>query len=140
MLLERPALDVILKCAGEAYPDECCGAMVGTGRDAVRSVREAWPIENTAPSPGRRYVVAPEDYRRVERRAREAGVELVGFYHSHPDAPAAPSAFDLAHAFPGFSYVIISVGAQGPGAITSWRLRDDRSTFDSEEVTWQPES
>ena len=69
-----------------------------------------------------------------ERRASELGAELLGFYHSHPDHPARPSQYDLDHAFPTFSYIIVSVRGGTPEDMTSWRLRDDRSAFDPEEL------
>ena len=67
---------------------------------------------------------------KTERRASELGAELLGFYHSHPDHPARPSQYDLDHAFPTFSYIIVSVRGGTPEDMTSWRLRDDRSAFD----------
>jgi proteasome lid subunit RPN8/RPN11 len=78
--------------------------------------------------------VRPDDYRVAEKRAREAGLDLLGFYHSHPDHPARPSQFDLDHAWPSFSYVIVSVMAGEDKLLTSWRLQEDRSAFDEESV------
>ena len=75
-----------------------------------------------------------DDYRGAEKRAREAGLELLGFYHSHPDHPARPSQYDLDHAWPSFSYVIVSVMAGEDKLLTSWRLKEDRSAFDEEPV------
>ena len=63
------------------------------------------------------------------------GAELLGFYHSHPDHPARPSQYDLDHAWPFFSYIIVSVRAGVPEDMTSWRLREDRSAFDQEDLT-----
>ena len=71
---------------------------------------------------------------KTERRASELGAELLGFYHSHPDHPARPSQYDLDHALPTFSYIIVSVRGGTPEDMTSWRLRDDRSAFDPEEL------
>ena len=73
---------------------------------------------------------------KTERRAAELGAELLGFYHSHPDHPARPSQYDLDHAFPTFSYIIVSVRDGTPEDMTSWRLRDDRSAFDPEELNY----
>jgi proteasome lid subunit RPN8/RPN11 len=72
----------------------------------------------------------------AERRASELGADVIGFYHSHPDHPARPSQYDLDHAWPFMSYVIVSVLAGVPGAMTSWRLREDRSVFDPERLTY----
>lgn len=116
----------------ETYPHECCGALLG--RDGATS--EAFPLPNTTDEgPRRRFMVRPEDYRVAEQRAAAFGLELLGFYHSHPDHPARPSQYDLDHAWPVFSYVIVSVRDGEPMEMTSWRLRDDRSAFDEEVLT-----
>jgi len=115
----------------ETFPHECCGAMLG--RDGV--VREAFALPNTTKEgPRRRFLVRPDDYRVAEKRAREAGLDLLGFYHSHPDHPAKPSQYDLDHAWPSFSYVIVSVMAGEDKHLTSWRLKDDRSAFEEESI------
>src|SRR4029434_591394 len=90
----------------------------------------------TDEGPRRRFLVRPQDYRDAERRASELGGELLGFYHSHPDHPARPSQYDLDHAWPYFSYVIVAVRAGEPEDMTSWRLREDRSEFDQESLTY----
>ena len=116
----------------EAYPHECCGALFG--RDGV--VRASFALPNTTEEgPRRRFMVSPLDYREAERQASIAGGELLGFYHSHPDHPARPSQYDLDHAWPFFSYIIVAVRAGVPEDMTSWRLREDRSAFDPEELT-----
>jgi proteasome lid subunit RPN8/RPN11 len=80
----------------------------------------------------RRFLIGPDEYRAAEAHASETGGDVIGFYHSHPDHPAVPSAFDLEHAWPNLSYVIVSVRAGRPEEARSWRLRGDRSTFDEE--------
>ena len=116
----------------ETYPHECCGAMLG--RDRV--VTEACALPNTTEEgPRRRFLVRPGDYRAAEERASRQGVELLGFYHSHPDHPARPSQYDLDHAWPVFSYVILSVAGGAPEEMTSWRLSDDRERFEEETLT-----
>jgi proteasome lid subunit RPN8/RPN11 len=113
----------------EAYPHECCGALLGHDDVAV----EAYALPNTtSEGPRRRFLVSPDDYRSTEARATARGLTLLGFYHSHPDHPACPSQYDLDHAWPVFSYVILSVRNGEPADLTSWRLRDDRSAFDEE--------
>jgi proteasome lid subunit RPN8/RPN11 len=127
------AVDAAIRAHGrETFPHECCGAMLGKdGR-----VSEAFRLPNTTDEgPRRRFLVRPEDYRVAEQRARESGLDLLGFYHSHPDHPARPSQYDLDHAWPFFSYVIVSVMAGEDKLMTSWRLRDDRSEFDQEQLT-----
>ena len=113
------------------YPNECCGALIGT--DNV--VGECFSLPNTTEEgPRRRFLVSPDDYRAAERRATKSGHELIGFYHSHPDDQARPSQYDLDHAWPVFAYVIIAVEKGEPGAMTSWRLRGDRSAFDEARI------
>ncbi|OGF13075.1 MAG: hypothetical protein A2W00_12145 [Candidatus Eisenbacteria bacterium RBG_16_71_46] len=118
-----------------AYPEEGCGVLLGRESEVGREVVRAIMISNrNRDSRGNRYLIAPEEFLRAERQGREAGLDVVGFYHSHPDHPALPSAFDLEHAWPYYCYVIVSVERGAAGGLTSWRLRDDRSRFDSEPV------
>jgi proteasome lid subunit RPN8/RPN11 len=123
---------VIVQDAQRSYPDECCGAMFGAPGDAV----EAMPLVNvTSGERRRRFLVGVDEYRTAERHADETGRPLIGFYHSHPDHPAEPSAFDLEHAWPNLSYVIVSVAAGQAGIMRSWRLRADRSRFEEETLS-----
>jgi proteasome lid subunit RPN8/RPN11 len=140
--LAADALAAIRRHGAAGYPLECCGALIGAEVGAgERRVSEAWALTNAAVStPERRFTVAPEDYRRAEARALASGAVLLGFYHSHPDAPARPSLEDLAHAWPNLDYVIVSVERGQAGEISCWRLREDRSGFDREDITWPTES
>ena len=124
--------DAIRRHGAETYPDECCGALIG--RDGVVTATFALP-NTTEEGPRRRFLVRPDDYRQAEKHARDAGGDLLGFYHSHPDHPARPSQYDLDHAWPFFSYIIVSVQNGAPQDMTSWRLREDRSAFDQEDLT-----
>ena len=115
----------------EAYPHECCGALIG--RDGI--VTSTAPLPNvTDEGPRRRFRVSDKDYLTVQRAADAGGDDLIGFYHSHPDHPAVPSQYDLDHAFPSFAYVIVAVGNGEAGDLRSWTLRDDRSAFDEQAV------
>ena len=116
-----------------AYPDECCGVLLGP-KDGT--VSDTWRLDNTTDlERRRRFLIGPDDYRRAEARAAERGLDIVGFYHSHPDHPAEPSAFDLAHAWPNLSYAIVSIRGGVPREMRSWRLRADRSGYDEESIT-----
>ena len=117
----------------ETFPHECCGALIGKGDTVTHAV--ALP-NTTDEGPRRRFMVRPSDYRTAEQQASALGGELLGFYHSHPDHPARPSQYDLDHAWPFFSYIIVAVRAGVPEDMTSWRLRDDRSAFDQETLTY----
>ena len=137
LVLRVGVADAIRRHGTETYPNECCGALIGRDGEAV----SAYALPNTTEEgPRRRFLVRPDDYRDAERRAAEQGAELLGFYHSHPDHPARPSQYDLDHAWPFFSYVIVSIRAGVPQDMTSWRLRDDRTTFDQEDLTYEHDS
>ena len=125
-------VDAAIRAHGrEAYPHECCGALIGRGG----VVTSTSPLPNvTDEGPRRRFRVSDQDYQAVQRAADAAGEDLVGFYHSHPDHPAVPSQYDLDHAFPSFAYVIVSVMAGLDADLRSWTLKDDRSAFDEQAV------
>jgi cysteine synthase B len=130
--LPEAALQAIRKHGARTYPDECCGALLGP---QAGHVTEAYALDNTFPdTQRRRFLVGPDEYRRAEKRATETGLSLLGFYHSHPDHPAEPSAFDLDHAWPNMSYLIVSVRGGQPKEARSWRLKVDRSAFEEEFV------
>lgn len=115
--------------ARDAYPHECCGAMFGTTSDGVRVV-STLPLPNTTEEgPRRRFLVQPRDYQVAEREADARSLELLGFYHSHPDHPAVASAHDLAHAWPSFHYVIVSVVSGRVAETRNWKLDEDRARF-----------
>jgi proteasome lid subunit RPN8/RPN11 len=124
------------------YPDEICGFLLGTQADGAKTVREVVPVDNKweeTDERRRRFMIAPEDFLRQERRAREAGWEILGFYHSHPDHPARPSETDREAAWPGYSYVIQSVRDARATEVHSWRLQDDREGYDEELIVTNDE-
>ncbi|GJM44061.1 MAG: Mov34/MPN/PAD-1 family protein [Gemmatimonadota bacterium] len=123
------------------YPNECCGALLGSAQGDRRIVRSTLRIENArADAAHHRFLITDQDYLAAEAHATSAGVSLLGFYHSHPDHPARPSQYDLDHAFPWFSYVILAVANGRPGALTSWRLSEDRTEFLPEPTLHPPQS
>lgn len=133
----QSVVDAVARHGAEAYPNECCGALIAIDGEVV----DAWPLPNTTQEGARRrFLVSPADYRAAEARADAIGGTLAGFYHSHPDHPARPSQHDLDHAWPNLTYVIVAVAAGVPGAITCWRLRDDRSSFDQRDLQWPTKS
>jgi proteasome lid subunit RPN8/RPN11 len=136
MLLLPKNMEQKLRAHGaKDYPNECCGAMLGTETSVGRAVRALYPLTNRRDdSPRNRFSITPEDFRAAEREASERGLDLLGWYHSHPDHPAQPSEFDREHAWPWYSYVIVSVEAGTARDLTSWRLDDDRSKFQPEPV------
>jgi proteasome lid subunit RPN8/RPN11 len=135
----RLSSDIAAKIRGhgaETYPHECCGALLG--REVAEDLREIaalFPLVNRRDdSPRNRFSVTSEDVRDAEKAARQQGLDVVGWYHSHPDHPAAPSQYDQDHAWPWYSYIIVSVANGEPQHMTSWRLADDRSKFTTEDL------
>ncbi len=131
---ERAAMEAH---ARETYPEECCGILLGSagpGRKAVRSTIAIRNAEEDA-SRRRRYTISPRDILEAEKEARRAGTEIVGFYHSHPDVPAVPSATDLREAtWPALSYVIVCVRGGAIDGMRSWTLAEDRSAMNEEPI------
>jgi proteasome lid subunit RPN8/RPN11 len=118
-----------------AYPEECCGALLGRSDEGAARVEVVRPIANVrADERRRRFLVDPREYLAAERAARERGLELLGFYHSHPDHPAEPSRFDRLHAWPNLHYAILAVSAGEPRELTSWLLTEDRAAMRPERV------
>ena len=126
MRLSKAALDEMLAHARETHPAECCGALAGRVVSGdVKEVVRLEPAVNRRTDDPHRYLIAPEDSRRLEKQLKSEGLEIVGYYHSHPDHPAVPSAFDADHAWPWYSYVIVRVD-RGRGAdLASWVLEND---------------
>jgi len=124
----------------ETYPHECCGALLGReelvdGRKIVREILALYPLVNRRDdSPRNRFSVTSEDVRAAEKAAGGKELEVVGWYHSHPDHPARPSEYDREHAWPWYSYIIVSVANGKPEEMTSWRLHDDREEFSAESI------
>lgn len=119
----------------ETYPRECCGALLGREDEAGREVMHLLPLANRREdAPYNRFSIAAADVRAAEQAARARGIALLGWYHSHPDHPARPSAYDLEHAWPWYSYLILSVEGGRPQQMASWRLADDRRQFLPEEL------
>ncbi len=119
----------------ETYPHECCGAILGRDGEGAREVLDLMPLANRRDdSPRNRFEVTSDDVRLAEKAARGQRLELIGWYHSHPDAPARPSEYDREHAWPWYSYIIVRVQSGQPRDMNSWRLRDDRSAYDVEAI------
>jgi proteasome lid subunit RPN8/RPN11 len=137
----------IRRHGAETYPNECCGALLG--RDAnfpegpvrAREVSDVLPLVNRRDdSPQSRFSVAPADVIAADKAARSRGLEIIGWYHSHPDHPAKPSEYDRENAWPWYSYLIVSVQAGIPQEMTSWRLKDDRNEYWQETVEIRTEA
>jgi proteasome lid subunit RPN8/RPN11 len=135
--------DKIRAHGAQTYPHECCGALLGkdmeiADRQVFREIHALHPLVNRREdSPNNRFSVTSQDVLDAEKAARQQGLEVVGWYHSHPDHPARPSQYDRDHAWPWYSYIIVSVANRIPEEMTSWRLADDRTEFEVEEIGLQ---
>ncbi len=127
-----------IKSHGErTYPNECGGMLIGHfASDGEKSVIELLPMENAMDKAEQhnRVLILPKDVMRAERYAREKKLDVVGYYHSHPDCPAVPSQYDLDHALPVWSYIIVSVVEGKAAEMFSWEMEADRSKFNEEEI------
>ena len=129
-------LDQIRAHGVRDYPYECCGLLLGRFGAEGKVVRETYPISNAREESAKRnrFLIEPEELMRGERYAREHDLEVVGFYHSHPDSQAVPSQYDLEHAWPMYSYIIVSTRAAEATDLFSWEQEPDRSKFNQEEI------
>ena len=118
------------------YPYECCGLMLGKFNEGRKSVIEIYPISNAREEEAKRnrFLIRPEELMRGEKYARAQGLDVVGFYHSHPDDVAVPSQYDLEHAWPTYSYIVMSVQQGRTVDLRSWEMEADRSRFNEEEI------
>lgn len=117
----------------QAYPEEGAGFLVG----AEGRVKRILPLSNAREESARhnRYLITAEEYAKAEATADSLGLSLIGVFHSHPDHPNRPSEFDREWAQPFFSYVITSVQSGKAVESRSWKLTEDRSKFEEEEIT-----
>ena len=117
------------------YNAECCGAIFGKPENGSVNIIELLEFNNEhSDNMERRYLISPKQYMQSERTASEKKLDLLGFYHSHPDHPAKPSQFDTDHAFPNFIYMIVSVQKGKAEDLTSWKLLEDRTGFEELEM------
>jgi len=122
--IDQAGLAEICCHAEQAYPHECCGILLGQFEGDARRVTTVIRCANACnDSPHNRFEIDPRELIRFQREARERGMDIVGFYHSHPDHPSAWSPTDLADAYWfGCSYLITSVVQGKAGPISSFEL------------------
>jgi len=122
------------------YPYECCGLMLGKFADGGKRILEIYPISNAREEAAKRnrFLIQPEELMRGEKYARAQGVDVIGFYHSHPDDVAVPSQYDLEHAWPTYSYIVMAIEKGRAADLRSWEMEADRSRFNAEEITTPP--
>jgi proteasome lid subunit RPN8/RPN11 len=127
---------VMLAHARDAYPDECCGAMLGRVVEASKLVTAALPLENVFPGTRRqRYQLRPEDLLGVEHEGRRRGLKLIGIYHSHPDREAYFSPVDLHNSCPWYSFLVLSIRRGEFDHARCWRPDAGQTRAEEEELT-----
>ena len=123
--------------AQQTYPNECCGAMLGSTDDGVKLVREALPLRNAFEgAQAARYELHPEDLLAADRAARERKMELIGIYHSHPDCDAYFSQTDLKNSCPWYSFVVLSIQSGKFHHANSWLPNAEQTAAEKEELTY----
>ena len=118
------------------YPMECCGLLLGKISNDEKIVIQILKAKNEREQQQQhnRFLISPRTMFDSQKIARANKMDILGFYHSHPDAEACPSKFDLDHAWPFYAYVILSVKKGKTKTMTCWKLSKDRSIFESEEI------
>ncbi|HEY6329057.1 MAG TPA: M67 family metallopeptidase [Blastocatellia bacterium] len=153
--IKQSELDDIKRHGEATYPHECCGFLIGTSEEGLNILHQTLPADNEWPdqphpsSPGssaqlagdapaktesqrNRYLITPEQWKRADAHARSQRLAIIGYYHSHPDRPAAPSGFDLDHScWPGESYIIVSI-QEGRAADINSFAKPDYTHFEKE--------
>jgi proteasome lid subunit RPN8/RPN11 len=137
--LTEQVYDTIRRHGEETYPHECCGVLLGRSEDGVNEVEEAVRAGNArTDSAHNRYQIAPQELVKIQRLGRERGLDIVGFYHSHPDHPAQWSMTDFAEAhWLGCSYVITAVEKGAARQTNSFLLtgtNEEDKSFENERV------
>ena len=133
LILSKDLVEQINAHVEDAYPGEGAGFLLGGDGE----VKEIFALPNAREEESRhnRFLLTPEDYLKAEMKAMELGVDLIGVFHSHPDCPNVPSEYDREWAQPFFSYIITRVDEGKAVNHRSWRLVEDRSKYDEEEIT-----
>lgn len=119
------------------FPNEGGGFLLGELSNGDVVIKDITQVENIFEEEEQyhRYAMTPQDWMRLEDEADEKGLSLVGYYHSHPNAPAIPSDYDRDHALPNFVYIITSVQSGKAVDMRAWQLKADRSAFDAETLS-----
>ena len=125
----------------QTYPYECCGFLLGSRDGETNILAEVYAAENERrESKETRYLITPEQSKRADYYARSRGLGVIGYYHSHPDHPAAPSGYDLDHScWPGESYIIVAVERGKSAALNSF-TKPDYDKFEQEEIIVEDDS
>jgi proteasome lid subunit RPN8/RPN11 len=129
VIIRRGELRFIVSHAEKTYPEECCGFLLGLNAREHRILRALSVPNVNAHNRRRRYNVDPKDIMCADGTAEKSNLEVLGVYHSHPDAPPIPSQFDLEYAWPSYTYLVVAVKNGKENGVGAWVLGEDRSAF-----------
>ena len=132
LIVSSQLIDQITEHVQKAYPEEGAGFLIGE----EGNVKEILALSNAREDAARhnRFLITPEDYLKAELTADRLGLSLIGVFHSHPDCPNIPSEYDREWAQPFFSYIITRVDQGKVVSHRSWRLVEDRTKYEEEEI------
>jgi len=135
LAVSNDLIEQINKHVEEAYPEEGAGFLIGVEGE----VKQILSLPNAREDEARhnRFLITPEEYLKAELTADKLGLSLIGVFHSHPDCPNIPSEYDREWAQPFFSYIITRVDEGKSVNSRSWRLVEDRSKYEEEEIKIQ---
>ncbi len=132
--IDNDKLQYIKELAKKSYPHECCGLLVGLNSSEKKVVEvrptKNWNIERAHD----RYVIHRNEYEKIEKEAGKKGLQIIGVYHSHPDHSADFSKYDIDHACPWFSYIIVAVEEGETTDVKSWIFSDKNKLFEEEKI------
>jgi len=135
--IEPDAWAAMVSHARQAYPNECCGAMIGSIGGGDKYVRVAMPLENAFEgAQATRYELRPQDLLTADKAARERKLDLIGIYHSHPDCDAYFSRTDLQNSCPWYSFVVLSIQKGEFHHANSWLPNMERTEAAKEELIY----
>jgi proteasome lid subunit RPN8/RPN11 len=140
LILTKAQVEQIENEGISAYPNECCGVLIGRdvqdGELIRRIVDRLEPLANSfqADEQFHRFSLSPKDLMNAEKSASGSGMLVLGFYHSHPDHPARPSEYDREHGWPFYSYLIVAIAKRDAVDMTSWQLDEVTETFSREDI------
>jgi proteasome lid subunit RPN8/RPN11 len=135
--IETEPWGVMVAHARETYPNECCGAMLGSTDGDQKTVRVALRLRNAFEgAQAARYELRPEDLLAADKAARERSMDLIGIYHSHPDCDAYFSKTDLQNSCPWYSFVVLSIQKGEFHHANSWLPNADQTDAAKEELSY----
>ena len=133
--MKKEFLDDIEAHGKEGFPNEVCGIILGVSGDEKKEVLQLKRGTNLNKDRTHdRYELDPKDLLQAERDARDSDMDIIGFYHSHPDHPDIPSEFDRERAWPDYSYIITSIMGGKEASTRSWLLNDESHIFEEEKI------